>query len=225
MERRRWVSRECFLDLVGGCNLLPGPSSTQVAMALGYTRAGWIGLLVAGICFILPASLAVLALAWAYVRYGGMPQVQGLLYGIKPVMVAIVAQAIWRLGRLALRGWGRALTGLACFAAVAWGAPPLAVLVASGGLTLLVASWQGRRGRPLGFAWLPAGLGGGAGTMGAAGAAGTVGLGPLLLVFLKLGVVVFGSGYVMLTFLNATLLTGCTGSRRRNCWMPSPQGR
>src|ERR1039457_1138172 len=99
VERRGWLSREQFLDLVGGCNLLPGPSSTQVAMALGYTRAGWMGLAVAGICFILPASQAVLALAWAYVRYGGLPQVQGLLYGVKPVMVAIVVQAVWRLGR------------------------------------------------------------------------------------------------------------------------------
>ena len=88
VERRGWVSREQFLDLVGGCNLLPGPSSTQVAMALGYTRSGWIGLVAAGACFILPASLATLGLAWAYVRYGHMPQGQGLLYGTKPVMVA-----------------------------------------------------------------------------------------------------------------------------------------
>src|ERR1035441_1107615 len=85
VERRRWISRERFLDLVGACNLLPGPSSTQVAMALGYSRAGWMGLLAAGACFILPASLATLALAWAYVRYGGLPQAQGLLYGAKPV--------------------------------------------------------------------------------------------------------------------------------------------
>ncbi len=206
VERRGWVSRERFLDLVGGCNLLPGPSSTQVAMALGYTRAGWVGLLIAGICFILPASLAVLALAWGYVRYGGLPQVQGLLYGVKPVMVAIVVQAVWRLSRLALRGRGLALVGLACFAAVALGAPPFAVLVASGGVTLLVAWWHARRGRMHGLVWLPAGLGGGAGAMGAAGAAGLVGLGPLLLVFLKLGVVVFGSGYVLLAFLKADLV-------------------
>jgi chromate transporter len=206
VERREWLSRERFLDLVGGCNLLPGPSSTQVAMALGYTRAGWMGLAVAGICFILPASLAVLALAWAYVRYGGLPQVQGLLYGVKPVMVAIVVQAVWRLGRLALRGWGLALAGLACFVAVAWGAPPFAVLVAAGGVTLLVTSWPVQRGRAPGFAWLPAGLGGGTGALGAAGVSGMVGLGSLLLVFLKLGVVVFGSGYVLLAFLKADLV-------------------
>jgi hypothetical protein len=81
VERRGWMSRERFLDLVGACNLLPGPGSTQVAMALGYSRGGWIGLIVAGCCFILPASLATLALAWAYVRYSSLPQAQGLLYG------------------------------------------------------------------------------------------------------------------------------------------------
>ena len=90
VERHGWISRERFLDLVGACNVLPGPSSTQVAMALGYSRAGWAGLLIAGACFILPASLATLALAWAYVRFGSLPQAQGLLYGAKPVMVAII---------------------------------------------------------------------------------------------------------------------------------------
>ncbi|MGA7859583.1 MAG: chromate efflux transporter [Terracidiphilus sp.] len=208
VERRRWLSRERFLDLVGACNLLPGPSSTQVAMALGYTRRGWLGLAAAGACFILPASIAVLALAWAYVRYGGLPQTQGLLYGVKPVMVAIVAQAVWRLGRLALRGWALALAGVACFAAVALGAPPFSVLVASGGIALLVAWSRAPKGMALGIAWLPAGLGGGAGAAAAAGAgtAGSIGLGSIVLVFLKLGVVVFGSGYVLLEFLRADLV-------------------
>src|SRR6516162_9618436 len=116
VERRRWVTRERFLDLLGACNLLPGPSSTQVAMALGYTRAGWAGLLIAGVCFIVPASLSTLALAWAYVTFGHFPQAQGLLYGAKPVMVAIVAQAVWRLGRMAFRGWMLSLLGVVCFA-------------------------------------------------------------------------------------------------------------
>lgn len=201
VERRGWVSRERFLDLVGGCNLLPGPSSTQVAMALGYSRAGWMGLVVAGACFILPASLFTLALAWAYVRYGSLPQAQGLLYGAKPVMVAIVVQAIWRLGRMALRGWALGLAGLACFAAALAGAAPIAILVLSGGLALLIA---GRRFRPEtvpGFTWLTAG-----GASGATGAAIAAGLGSILLVFLKLGVAVFGSGYVLLAFLKSDLV-------------------
>jgi chromate transporter len=213
VERRGWLSRERFLDLVGACNLLPGPSSTQVAMALGYTRGGWMGLMTAGVCFILPASLATLALAWAYVRYGSLPQAVGLLYGAKPVMVAIVAQAVWRLGRMALRGWAPALAGLGCLAAVMLGAPPFLVLVSAGVLALLVAWGRARKGTAPAIAWLPAGLGG---AVGAAGVAGSVGLGSILLVFLKLGVVVFGSGYVLLEFLKADLVD-------RLHWITEPQ--
>src|ERR1035438_3167565 len=126
VERRGWMSRPQFLDLVGACNLLPGPGSNQVAMALGYRRAGWPGLAAAGACFILPSTLSTLALAWAYLRYGSLPQAQGLLYGIKPVMIAVIAQAVWTLGRTAFRRWPLALAGLACFAAVLAGAPPIA---------------------------------------------------------------------------------------------------
>jgi chromate transporter len=211
VERRGWMSRAQFLDLVGACNLLPGPSSTQVAMALGYRRAGWVGLAVAGACFILPASLATLALAWAYVRYGSLPQAQGLLYGAKPVMVAIIVQAVWKLGRMAFRRWPLALAGLACFAAALLGAPPIAVLLASGGLALLTAWPSSRRGAAMGLATLPATAG-----AGATGAVGATGLVPLFLVFLKLGVVVFGSGYVLVAFLKADLVD-------RLHWITTPQ--
>lgn len=197
VEKRGWLNHEEFLDLVGGCNLLPGPSSTQVAMALGYTRAGWAGLVVAGACFILPATLATLALAWAYVRYGHLPQVAGLLYGAKPVMVAIVAQAVWRLGRRALRHWTMALLGAACCAAAFAGAPPVAVLLAAGGLVLVIRLQRKGPARAAGFVLLPVST--------ASGAAG-LGLGSIALVFAKLGVVVFGSGYVLLAFLQADLV-------------------
>jgi chromate transporter len=197
VERRGWMNREGFLDLVGACNLLPGPGSTQVAMALGYSRGGWMGLLVAGGCFILPASLATLALAWAYVRFGSLPQAQGLLYGIKPVMVAIIVQAVWNLGRTAYRRWQLAVAGLICFAAALAGAPPIAVLLASGGLALLAALPAFRRGSAMGFVALPVTAG---------GVVGAAGLASLFLVFLKLGVVVFGSGYVLVAFLKADLV-------------------
>jgi chromate transporter len=199
VEQRHWLSREQFLDLVGACNLLPGPSSTQVAMALGYTRAGWAGLGVAGACFIVPASLATLALAWAYVRYGSLPQTQGLLYGAKPVMIAIIAQAIWRLGQMALRRWLLAGVGVACFAAVLAGAVPLAVLLAAGALLALLAAarrLQSLRARSI--AVLPLALG--------TAAPASAGLVSIVLVFLKLGVVVFGSGYVLLAFLQTDLV-------------------
>jgi chromate transporter len=170
-------------------------------MTLGYSRAGWAGLTVAGACFILPASLATLALAWAYVRFGSLSQAQGLLYGAKPVMVAIIAQAIWNLGRMAFHGWRLALAGLACFAAVLAGVPAMLVLLASGGVALGLALLAMRRhSRPaaaLGLVWLPAGLG---------GAASSAGLVSILFVFLKLGVVVFGSGYVLVAFLKADLV-------------------
>lgn len=206
VERRGWMSRERFLDLVGACNLLPGPGSTQVAMALGYSRGGWIGLIVAGCCFILPASLATLALAWAYVRYSSLPQAQGLLYGAKPVMVAIIFQAVWNLGRMAFRRWSLAVAGVVCFAAALAGAPPIAVLLGSGAL-VLVAAWPRSR-QALGVAWMPAALGGA--TVGAAA------LSSIFLVFLKLGVVVFGSGYVLLAFLKVDLVD-------RLHWVTGPQ--
>jgi chromate transporter len=170
-----------------------------------------MGLLIAGACFILPASLATLALAWAYVRYGSLPQAQGLLYGAKPVMVAILVQAVWKLGRMAWRGWTLALAGLVCMAAALAGAPAIAVLLVSGGIALLVAWRRSHPGAALGVAALPIGLGGTA-----AGAAGAIGLGSLCLVFLKLGVVVFGSGYVLVAFLKADLVD-------RLHWVTEPQ--
>src|SRR5919106_1848906 len=104
VKRRKWLTDEQFLDLLGATNLIPGPNSTEMAIHLGYVRAGWAGLVVAGALFILPAMVIVLALAWAYATYGGLPQAQSLLYGIKPVIIAIVAQALWGLARTALKG-------------------------------------------------------------------------------------------------------------------------
>lgn len=198
VERHRWMSRERFLDLVGACNLLPGPGSTQVAMALGYSRAGWAGLTVAGVCFILPASLATLALAWAYVRFGSLPQAQGLLYGAKPVMAAVIVQAVWKLSRTAFHNWTMALAGLACMAAVLAGAPPIVVLLVSGGLFLLLAWWRSNSAASLSLAALPFGFTG--------VVAGAAGFASIFLVFLKLGIVVFGSGYVLVVFLKADLV-------------------
>jgi chromate transporter len=174
-------------------------------MALGYTRAGWMGLIVAGACFILPASLATLALAWAYVHYGSLTEVLGLLYGAKPVMIAVIVQAVWNLGRTAFRRWALALGGLACFAAVLAGVPPLAILLISGGGSLLATWLQTRPKQMLGLAAWP-----GLSSLGIVPAAGgavvAVGLLPVFLTFLKLGVVVFGSGYVLLVYLKADLV-------------------
>jgi chromate transporter len=208
VERRSWMSRAQFLDLVGVCNLLPGPGSTQVAMALGYRCAGWPGLILAGVCFILPASLTTLALAWGYVHFGALPQTQGLLYGAKPVMVAILLQAVWRLGWTAFRRWPMALGGLACFAASLIGAPPLAVLLSAGCIALFAAGRNSSHCTAPSVTGLPIGLGG--------ATAATAGTASLFLVFLKLGVVVFGSGYVLVAFLQRDLVD-------RLHWITTPQ--
>src|SRR5580658_8661290 len=98
VRRRRWVSHADFLDMLGASNLVPGPSSTEVAIHIGHQQRGWRGLLVAGVCFILPAMLIVMVCAWAYVTFGSLPQIRGVLYGVKPVIIAVILQALWRLG-------------------------------------------------------------------------------------------------------------------------------
>jgi chromate transporter len=196
VQRRGWLTQEDFLDLLGATNLIPGPSSTQMAMSIGYRRAGWAGLVLGGACFILPASLLTLGIAWAYVRYGRLPQAQGLLYGIKPVVLAIVFQALWNLGRTAFRSPLLAGLGLLALAGSFLGLHPLVVLLGAG-LASAGGFWA-RTGRGPGALWLPLAL----------GAAGipSVGLAGLFLAFLKFGSVVFGSGYVLLAFLKADLV-------------------
>src|SRR5512138_871775 len=120
VQRRKWLTDQEFLDLLGATNLIPGPNSTEMAIHIGFLRAGWPGLVAAGAAFILPAMLIVLVLAWAYVRFGSMPQAQDLLYGIKPVVIAIIVQAIWNLGRKAVRGLFLAAAGLIVLGLYFW---------------------------------------------------------------------------------------------------------
>jgi chromate transporter len=122
VRKRAWLSRERVLDLLGAANLIPGPNSTELVTHIGHARAGWPGLLVAGSCFIAPAMLIVLAISWAYVRFGALPQVQGVLYGVKPVVIAVVLQAIWGLGRTALKTRTLAVVGATSLALVQRGA-------------------------------------------------------------------------------------------------------
>lgn len=143
VRRRRWLSREAFLDLLAVSNLLPGPSSTELAIFIGYRLRGFPGLLLAGACFICPAFLMVGALAWAYVRYGSLPATAGLLYGVKPVVIAIVAQALWRLAGSAVKTPGLAVLGLLALVASFAGVPPLAVLASAGVLAVRAAKVAG----------------------------------------------------------------------------------
>jgi chromate transporter len=212
VRRRRWVSREKFLDMLGASNLIPGPSSSELAIHIGYLLAGWPGLLVAGICFILPAACMVGILAWVYVHFGKVPAVSGILYGIKPVVIAVILQALWGLGRTAVKNWFIAVVGLISIALSAWGLHPLLLLLLAGGAAILVDQII-RSDREIVLAPLsmlrsaarwPKSLA--AATSAALGAAAPLSLGSLFLVFLKFGAVIFGSGYVLLAFLRADLV-------------------
>lgn len=195
--RRGWMGEQQFLDLVGATNLIPGPNSTELAIHIGRLRAGWRGLLVAGSCFILPAALMVLGLAALYARYGSTPAGESLLYGISPVIMAVILQALWGLGRTAVKDLltgavGAAALGLYLLAGV--GEIPLLVC---GGLLVLVAREAQRRWEGAAAAAAPLGLL----ALQAPAAAG--GVGSLFLSFLKIGSVLFGSGYVLLAFLRS----------------------
>jgi chromate transporter len=203
VRRRRWLSRQEFLDMLGASNLVPGPSSTEMAIHIGHHRAGWRGLVVAGVCFILPAMLIVMACAWAYAAYGSLPQVQGILYGVKPVIIAVVLQALWNLGRAAIKSTFLGAIGAASLAAALWGGDILAILIAAGVVAVLWA-WLKQSGLSGNLAVIPAA--GSWATSGAVAAAAPLSLSGLFLVFLKFGAVVFGSGYVLLAFLQADLV-------------------
>ncbi len=202
VRRRGWLTREEFLDLLGATNLIPGPNSTEMAIHVGHRRAGWPGLLVAGLCFIVPATVITWALAWAYVRYGRLPEATGLLYGVKPVIIAVVLQALWGLGRSALKTRGLVVVALACAALSAAGVDELVLLFGAGAAMALGRRLrQGAAAPPaLALAPLPA-LG-----LGALATAQPFQLTTLFLVFLKVGAVLFGSGYVLLAFLRSELV-------------------
>ena len=198
VRRRGWLTDERFLDLLGAANLIPGPNSTELAIHIGWARRRWAGLVVAGASFILPAALLTGALAWAYVRFGRLPEVGWLLWGVKPVVLAVVAQAIWNLARTAARTRLLRVVTLAAVVAAAVGVNEIAVLLAGGAITAAARAWRSTRGAPLKQLLPVAPL--------AAGAAPAVGLSALFWTFVKIGSLLFGSGYVLLAFLRADLV-------------------
>lgn len=201
VKKRNWLSREHFVDLLGATNLIPGPNSTELAIHLGLERGGIPGLFIAGACFILPAMLIVMAVAAAYAKYGVLPQVGALLAGVKPVIIAIVALALIRLWKTAAKTSLAVAVVIAVAAASLLGAPEIPMLLAS---SVFYTIWQNRAriGRaalllnPIAMSALPA-----AAT--ATGAQAGVGYGSLFLIFLKIGSVLYGSGYVLLAFLES----------------------
>jgi chromate transporter len=205
VRRRRWLTRERFLDLLAATNLIPGPNSTEMAIHIGHLQAGWAGLCAAGVCFILPASLITLALAWAYAHFGTHPQAEALLYGVKPVIIAVVVQALWGLTRAAVKTKLLAVLAAVAVAATAAGVNELVVLLAAG--TLVASAYAAsERGRgSLAAAWLgPTALGHMATNVVAV--ATPFSMAALFLFFFKVGAILFGSGYVLLAFLRADLV-------------------
>jgi len=208
VRRRQWLTRDEFLDLVGATNLIPGPNSTELAIHISRQRAGWAGLLIAGACFILPATLIVTAVAWAYVRFGQLPRAESLLYGVKPVIIAVVIQALWGLGRSALKTKLLAVVGAAAAVLSLLEVNELAVLFGTG-ILVAVARTLGVGKPSAGVAPLLAVapvLPIAAAANSAAAVATPFGLWPMFLFFLKVGSVLFGSGYVLLAFLRADLV-------------------
>jgi len=213
VRRRHWMSEAEFLDLLGAANLIPGPTSTQLAIHIGYRRAGWRGLVAAGFFFIVPAALIVLACAWAYKAYGRLPQTQAVLYGMKPVIIAIVIQAIWGLGKTAVRNGLHVLLAAVTFALALTGLDVLLLLFTAGAVAATV-EWlkAGRRSSSRGLIAVYA------------AAAAMIAIpdaftrlnqskgpasytpGALFAFFLKVGVTLYGGGYVLVAFLRDGLV-------------------
>lgn len=209
--RRRWLTDEQFLDLLGATNLIPGPNSTEMVIHVGRVKAGWRGLVVAGTLFILPAALIVLALAYLYVEYGTTPAAEWLLYGIKPVIIAVVVQALWGLAKTAVKGPLLAAVGLGTLALYLLGMNEIALLFGAGVLVALIRNahrlwrslWRnaGNHAGMLALVPLAAASGWQSGWPVHWLQSRSVDLWLLFLTFLKIGSVLYGSGYVLLAFL------------------------
>ncbi len=196
VKKRKWITSEHFLDLMGATNLIPGPNSTEMTMHCGHERAGWKGLFVAGICFVFPAVIMTMVLAWAYQKYGQLPDIQPFIYGIKPAVIAIIVAAVYKLGKKALKNKVLAILGISTFAACLLGVHEIIALFSCG---LLGLSWylltNSKRTlnsfSPLVFFHITE-------------PENTL---KILLIFLKVGALLYGGGYVLFAFLDAELVS------------------
>ena len=183
VRRRRWLTHDEFLDLISATNLIPGPNSTEMAIHIGYRKAGFAGLILAGICFILPAAAIVTAIAWAYVHYGSLPQLGIVLRTVKPIIIVVVLQAMWSLGKTAIKNPLMAAIAIGSVMLNLAGVHELVVLLMAGACGALAG-----RAHRISSAFF------------------SVELLPIFLFFLKVGSILFGSGYVLLAFLRADLV-------------------
>jgi len=200
VKRYKWVTDQEFLDMLGAANLIPGPTSTELAIYLGYRRVGWMGLILGGVCFVLPAMLIVMALSWVYVHYGTTPLASGILYGIMPVVMAIIAQALWGLGRRAVKNWLTGAVGIGVVILYMLGANILIILLLAGLIVMIGENLSRIKNVPMTGILLPlAGLN-------LLTTSTPFNLTLLFLNFLKIGATLYGSGYVLLAYLRADLV-------------------
>ena len=200
VKKRKWMTHQHFLDLVGATNLIPGPNSTEMTMHCGHERAGWKGLIVAGTCFVFPAVVITMVLAWLYQQYGQLPAVEPFLYGIKPAVIAIILGAVYRLGKKALKTVELGILGILTMTAALMGVHEIVALLASGVIGLL---WyfirNARNSLNSVTALIPIATG-----LQALGSTDSI---KILLTFLKVGALLYGSGYVLFAYLDAELVS------------------
>ena len=198
VTKRKWMTRSHFLDLVGATNLIPGPNSTEMTMHCGYERAGWLGLFVAGFTFIIPAVITTGLLAMFYVEYGKVPDIAPFLNGIKPAVMAIILGAVYKLGKKALKNWQLGIIGVLVICASFSGVNEITAILSAGLIGML---WFGRLGKNDVRAFAPILL-----LQTTPLFIKKIGLGKLFFVFLKIGAVLFGSGYVLIAYLDGELV-------------------
>ena len=199
VTKRKWMSRQHFLDLIGATNLIPGPNSTEMTMHCGYERAGWKGLIVAGGLFILPAVVITLFFAWLYGEYGELPEVQPIIYGIKPAVIAIILSASYKLGKKALKNVELGIFGILTIAACIYGFNEIIVLFGFGFLGLILFYIKKSAGKTTNSVLHLL-------LLQVAPATVSVGTLKIFLTFLKVGAILYGSGYVLFAFLDAELV-------------------
>jgi chromate transporter len=207
VRRRGWLSREEFVDRVGAVNLLPGPSSTEMAIYLGQLRGGFPGLLIAGAAFILPSALIMCVMAWAYVRYGALPQIAGVLWGVKPVVLVLIAQAVWSLGKTVLKSRELMVIAAIVLGLAAKHVAILALLIGTGVAWIVANRFGQNRDGQNGIAAAAAGAAGGAAGVASGAATAAATTAGVFVYFLKIGALLFGTGYVLLAVLREDLVT------------------
>lgn len=200
VKKRKWIDRDKFLDFYGATNLLPGPNSTELAIHLGFERGGVLGLIIAGLCFILPAMIIVTALAAIYNLYGTMPQIEGIMYGIKPVIIAVILQALLRLGKTALKNKSSVILAIVVIVLAYFGIHEIALLFISGLIMMLIVNRDKLRGKNYSLSFFLPTIPLSVDTVNEQ-LANNITTNTLFLTFLKIGSVLYGSGYVLLAFL------------------------